>query len=50
MGVLLQPLHGKCIEAYKVGIFDNIDVLDNDKVREEVVLGILHYKPGFLYY
>ncbi|KAI2689294.1 hypothetical protein DTO012A9_2383 [Penicillium roqueforti] len=38
MGVLLQPLHGKCIEARKVGIFDNMDVPDNDKVREEVVL------------
>jgi hypothetical protein len=40
MGVLLQPLHGKCIEARKVGIFDNMDVPDGDTVREETVLGM----------
>jgi hypothetical protein len=39
MGVLLQPLHGKCIEARKVGIFDGLDVPDGDAVREETVLG-----------
>lgn len=44
MGVLLQPLHGKCIEARKVGLFDNMDVPDNDKVREEMVLGMSHQK------
>ncbi|CAG7917998.1 unnamed protein product [Penicillium olsonii] len=38
MGVLLQPMHGKCIEARKVGIFDNMDVPDNDAVREEIAL------------
>lgn len=39
MGVLLQPLHGKCIEARKVGIFDNMNVPDGDLAREETVLG-----------
>lgn len=39
MGVLLQPLHGKCIEARKVGIFDGMNVLDGDLAREETVLG-----------
>ncbi|KAJ5094646.1 hypothetical protein N7456_010507 [Penicillium angulare] len=38
MNVLVQPLHGKCIEARKVGIFDGLDVPDNDPVREETVL------------
>ncbi|CAG8928862.1 unnamed protein product [Penicillium salamii] len=38
MGVLLQPMHGKCIEARKVGIFDNMDVPENDAVREEIAL------------
>jgi hypothetical protein len=41
MGVLLQPLHGKCIEARKVGILDNVDVPEGDVVREEIVLGML---------
>jgi hypothetical protein len=39
MGVLLQPMHGKCIEARKVGIFDNLHVPEGDPVREEIVLG-----------
>lgn len=39
MGVLLQPLHGKCIEARKVGIFDGMNVSDGDLAREETVLG-----------
>ncbi|KAJ5205384.1 hypothetical protein N7472_001832 [Penicillium cf. griseofulvum] len=38
MGVLLQPLHGKCIEARKVGIFDGLDVPDDDLALEETVL------------
>ncbi|OQD61628.1 hypothetical protein PENPOL_c016G06727 [Penicillium polonicum] len=38
MGVLLQPLHGKCIEARKVGIFDGMNVPDGDLAREETVL------------
>ncbi|KAJ6160651.1 hypothetical protein N7470_004047 [Penicillium chermesinum] len=38
LGVLVQPLHGKCIEARRVGIFDGIDVPENDPVREETVL------------
>jgi hypothetical protein len=39
MGVLLQPLHGKCIEARKVGIFDGLNVPDSDLALEETVLG-----------
>jgi hypothetical protein len=39
MSVLLQPLHGKCIEARKVGIFDGLYVPEGDAVREETVLG-----------
>ncbi|KAJ5825857.1 hypothetical protein N7474_002995 [Penicillium riverlandense] len=38
LGVLLQPLHGKCIEARKFGIFDNMDVSEGDTVKEETVL------------
>ncbi|KAJ5173735.1 uncharacterized protein N7500_001666 [Penicillium coprophilum] len=38
MGVLLQPLHGKCIEARKVGIFDTLDVPDGELALEETVL------------
>ncbi|KAJ5394402.1 uncharacterized protein N7487_012043 [Penicillium crustosum] len=38
MGVLLQPLHGKCIEARKVGIFDGMNVPDGDLALEETVL------------
>lgn len=39
LGVLVQPLHAKCIEARNVGIFKGIDVPENDPVREETVLG-----------
>ncbi|KAJ6095393.1 hypothetical protein N7486_006139 [Penicillium sp. IBT 16267x] len=38
LGVLVQPLHAKCIEARNVGIFNGIDVPENDPVREETVL------------
>ncbi|KAJ5822675.1 hypothetical protein N7447_005015 [Penicillium robsamsonii] len=38
MGVLLQPLHGKCIEARKVGIFDSMNVPDGELALEETVL------------
>ncbi|KAJ5994223.1 hypothetical protein N7451_009947 [Penicillium sp. IBT 35674x] len=38
LGVLVQPLHAKCIEARNVGIFKGIDVPENDPVREETVL------------
>ncbi|OQE04749.1 hypothetical protein PENVUL_c030G00748 [Penicillium vulpinum] len=38
MGVLLQPLHGKCIEARKVGIFDGMNVPDGELALEETVL------------
>lgn len=39
MGVLLQPLHGKCIEARRVGIYEGMDVPTDDPAREEFVLG-----------
>lgn len=45
LGVLLQPLHGKCIEARKVGIFESMNVPDGDIVREEVVLGRCENTP-----
>ncbi|KAJ5504932.1 hypothetical protein N7463_007806 [Penicillium fimorum] len=38
MGVLLQPLHGKCVEARKVGIFDSLNVPDGELALEETVL------------
>lgn len=40
LGVLLQPLHGKCVEAREVGIFDGMDLTEGDTVREEAVLGM----------
>lgn len=39
LGVLLQPLHGKCIEARQVGIYKGHDVPVGDAVREENILG-----------
>lgn len=39
MGVLLQPLHGKCIEARRVGIYEGMDVPTDDPALEEQVLG-----------
>ncbi|KAJ5980154.1 hypothetical protein N7481_007452 [Penicillium waksmanii] len=38
MGVLLQPLHGKCIEARRVGIYEGMDVPTDDPALEEQVL------------
>ncbi|PWY72313.1 hypothetical protein BO70DRAFT_320553 [Aspergillus heteromorphus CBS 117.55] len=38
LGVLLQPLHGRCDEARKVGIFDGHDVALNDTAKEGAVL------------
>ncbi|KAJ5925415.1 hypothetical protein N7454_008054 [Penicillium verhagenii] len=38
LGVLVQPLHAKCIEARNVGIFKGIDVPEDDHIREETVL------------
>ncbi|KAJ5894942.1 hypothetical protein N7495_006633 [Penicillium taxi] len=38
LAVLLQPLHGKCIEARKVGIYDGMDVPEGDANREQTVL------------
>ncbi|PYH94269.1 hypothetical protein BO71DRAFT_353711 [Aspergillus ellipticus CBS 707.79] len=38
LGVLLQPLHGRCTEARKAGIFDGHDVTPNDTTKEAAVL------------
>ncbi|KAI9375850.1 hypothetical protein BJX61DRAFT_539438 [Aspergillus egyptiacus] len=38
LGVLLQPIHGKCSEARKAGIFDGHDVPEKDRVKEEATL------------
>jgi hypothetical protein len=37
--VLLQPLHGKCLEARKAGIFHDKGVPEGDTTREKSVLG-----------
>lgn len=39
LAVLLQPMHGKCIEARKVGIFDGMNLRVGDTVQEETALG-----------
>lgn len=39
LGVLLQPLHGKCAEARAAGIFEAFDVAEGDGAREEATLG-----------
>lgn len=39
LGVLLQPLHGKCVEARNAGIFQGLDIPEGDTVREETALG-----------
>ena len=39
LGVLLQPMHGKCSEARAAGIFDGHDVAVNDPAKEAAVLG-----------
>ncbi|KAF3400001.1 hypothetical protein F1880_008218 [Penicillium rolfsii] len=38
LGVLLQPLHGKCVEARNAGIFQGLDIPEGDTVREETAL------------
>ncbi|OJJ69094.1 hypothetical protein ASPBRDRAFT_198663 [Aspergillus brasiliensis CBS 101740] len=38
LGVLLQPMHGKCTEARATGVFDGHDVEANDSAKEEAVL------------
>lgn len=39
LSVLLQPLHGKCGEARKAGVFNGRDVKVGDSDKEEKVLG-----------
>jgi hypothetical protein len=39
LGVLLQPLHGQCVEARNAGIFQGLDIPEGDTVREETALG-----------
>ncbi|KAL5364771.1 hypothetical protein BJX96DRAFT_188059 [Aspergillus floccosus] len=38
LGVLLQPIHGKCKEARETGIFEGHNVSENNPSREEAVL------------
>ncbi|KAL3456059.1 hypothetical protein BJX64DRAFT_271284 [Aspergillus heterothallicus] len=38
LGVLLQPIHGKCAEARKAGVFKGHDVPEKDAAKEEAVL------------
>ncbi|KAL4872106.1 hypothetical protein BDV12DRAFT_6622 [Aspergillus spectabilis] len=38
LGVLLQPIHGKCHEARKAGVFDRHDVPEKDSAKEEATL------------
>ncbi|KAL4898636.1 hypothetical protein BDV59DRAFT_197526 [Aspergillus ambiguus] len=38
LGVLLQPIHGKCKEARETGIFEGHNVPDNNPSKEEAVL------------
>lgn len=40
LGVLLQPIHSKCEEARKAGVFDGHDVASKDSVKEEATLGL----------
>lgn len=39
LGVLLQPIHGKCTEARKFGIYDGLDFKQGDIPKEEAMLG-----------
>ena len=42
LSVLLQPLHGKCGEARKAGVFNGRDVKVGDSDKEEKMLGKFH--------
>ena len=39
LGVLLQPIHGRCKEARDAGIFAGHGLPDNDPAKEEALLG-----------
>lgn len=41
LNVLLQPMHGKCVEARETGIFDAFQISEGDNAKEEAVLGQL---------
>ncbi|KAL2841453.1 hypothetical protein BJY01DRAFT_9648 [Aspergillus pseudoustus] len=38
LGVLLQPIHGKCAEARRAGIFKGHDIPEKEAAKEEAVL------------
>ncbi|GFF77935.1 hypothetical protein IFM60648_05085 [Aspergillus lentulus] len=38
LAVLLQPIHGSRIEARKAGVFDGLDIAENDTVKEEAMI------------
>ncbi|KAL4927504.1 uncharacterized protein BDV17DRAFT_282581 [Aspergillus undulatus] len=39
LGVLLQPIHGKCEEARRAGVLNGHDVPAKDPAKEEAILG-----------
>jgi hypothetical protein len=39
LAVLLQPIHGSRTEARKAGVFDGLDIAENDTVKEEAMIG-----------
>ncbi|RHZ46978.1 uncharacterized protein CDV56_104558 [Aspergillus thermomutatus] len=38
LAVLLQPIHGRRTEARKAGIFNGLDIAENDTVKEEAMI------------
>ncbi|KAF7174963.1 hypothetical protein CNMCM7691_005431 [Aspergillus felis] len=38
LAVLLQPIHGSRTEARKAGVFDRLDIAENDTVKEEAAI------------
>ncbi|KAF7165460.1 hypothetical protein CNMCM6106_001618 [Aspergillus hiratsukae] len=38
LAVLLQPIHGSRTEARKAGVFDGLDIAENDTVKEEAMI------------
>lgn len=41
LGVLMQPIHGKCAEARRAGIYNGFDIKVGDNDKEEKHLGML---------
>lgn len=49
LSVLLQPLHGKCGEARKAGVFNGRDVKVGDSDKEEKILGRSSHTYSYTY-